>query len=152
MAGFTFKKPDTQEIVVSGWSDGRSIKFVGLFRTYTNEELKSIYKEIEEAQENATEVESVNPVHYEIASRLMIGWVNRPEDDVSLWVCEDDETTPLASTPELTQMMLQQGSVAYCVCEAFYRARQTSEAQVGNSKPSPSRGFAAMAKAANHHS
>jgi hypothetical protein len=148
MAGFTFKKPPTQEIKVSGYSDGILRQFVGVFNTYTEKELKAIYKEITEVQEGK-DATNANSHYFEIANRLMIGWVNRPTDDVSWWVCEDDEITPMETTPELKQAMLEQGSVAYCVCEAFYKARQSSEAQVGNSKPSPSRGFRDMAKEAN---
>ena len=147
MAGFTFKKPDTQRITVSGWSDGRRIQFRGVFNTYTDQELKNIYAEIEEVREGQ-DAATANGPYFEIANRLMVGWVNDPEDDASFWVCEDDEVTPLDSTQNWKQAMLEQGSVAYCVCEAFYKARQSSEAQVGNSKPSPSRGFRDMAKEA----
>jgi len=133
MAGFTFKKPDTQRITVSGWSDGRRIQFRGVFNTYTDQELKNIYAEIEKVREGQ-DAATANGPYFEIANRLMVGWVNDPEDDASFWVCEDDEITPLDST--------------HCVCEAFYKARQSSEAQVGNSRPSPSRGFRDMAKEA----
>lgn len=146
MAGFTFKKPESQRIIVSGWSDGRHIQFVGVFCTYTEDELKAIYGEIELAQADLTS-ETANSSYFRIADRLMIGWVNDPEGDPNYWVTEDDETTPLDSTEQLKQQMLGQGSVAYCVCEAFYRARQSSDAQLGNSKPSPAHGFSEMAKA-----
>jgi hypothetical protein len=148
MAGFTFDKPATQEIVVTGNSDGRDIQFVGVFHTYTEEDLKGIYKELEEALDGANFTQNHSAL-YELADRLMIGWVNRQTDDASWWVTESDGVTPLECTPELKAQMLGQGCVAACIAAAFYQARQTPQARLGNSPTSPSRGFASAVRAAS---
>ena len=148
MAGFTFDKPETQRITVTGWSDGRRIQFRGVFNTYTEQELKGIYAEIEKVRESQ-DATTANSPYFDIANRIMIGWVNDPEEDPSFWVCETEDSPPIDSTQELKERMLGQGSVAFCVVKAFYEARQSSEAQMGNLKLSPSRGFRDMAREAN---
>lgn len=133
---FTTERPKTQQIIVKGQSDQQPVEFVGVYNTFSKEELADLKARIASIEGLA----DVDETYDEIADLIFVGWTNPPGRQ-DLWVTDPDNNEPLECTEERKRQLMEWPSVNFAIVMSFYKAMFSETLSLGNLQASPGNGF-----------